>query len=71
MGARIGEEKKASYVFSLHRVVDDLHCMLAILLYYGLSCVMDEFLVLLSISSMMDDFNVLCVIVDFMFVMFV
>jgi hypothetical protein len=32
---------------------------------------MDEFLVLLSISSMMDDFNVLCVIVDFMFVMFV
>jgi hypothetical protein len=36
MGARIGEEKKASYVFSLHTVVDDPHCMLAILLYYGL-----------------------------------
>jgi hypothetical protein len=32
---------------------------------------MDEFLVLCTISRMMDDFSVLCVIVDFIFVMFV
>jgi hypothetical protein len=32
---------------------------------------MDGFIVLWSISSMMDAFNVLCVIVDFIFVMFV